>query len=275
MPHRAPPQLPPTRELTPARGAPAGAPRAQGSLRDAARSPARAAAEEAAAEERTPASARLFQLREAPRARAPRVFNQRRAQETYAALLRASTEVFQEVGFEAAQSTDIALAAKVSVGTFYRYFSDKRQAFIEVVEQHLEEMDKHVIARLTAELFGAGRGPENRADAVEVTLKVLFEQAARHPAMHRVFFAMSLRDPEVAQLRAEFEERSRSALTLIIRQIVPEDRVPDAAAAAAVIQAAAEGVAFSLACDATPAHSTALREALGAMITRYLFADAK
>ncbi|MBX3183753.1 MAG: TetR/AcrR family transcriptional regulator [Polyangiaceae bacterium] len=230
----------------------------------------------ASPDEPAPPSARLLQLREAaPRPREPRVFNQRRAQETYAALLRAATQVFQDVGFEAAQSTDIALAAKVSVGTFYRYFSDKRQAFIEVIQQHLDEMDERVIARLTAELFGAGRGPENRAAAVEVTLKVLFEQAARHPALQRVFFAMSLRDPEVAQIRAAFEQRTRSALTLIIREIVPEDRVPDAAAAAAVIQAAAEGVAFSLACEASEAQSAALREALGTMITRYLFAEAK
>jgi hypothetical protein len=52
-----------------------------------------------------------------------RTFAQKRARKTYDALIEAAFAVFGDKGYEDAQTPDIASAAGVSVGTFYRYFS--------------------------------------------------------------------------------------------------------------------------------------------------------
>ena len=59
-------------------------------------------------------------------------FKQSRSQATYEALLDAATRVFAKRGYDAAQTPEIAAEAGVSTGALYRYFSDKRQMFIEI-----------------------------------------------------------------------------------------------------------------------------------------------
>src|SRR5271155_4639546 len=63
--------------------------------------------------------------------RAKKSFKQNRSAATHEALVRAARKVFEEKGFEAAQTPDIAAAAGVSTGAFYRYFEDKKQVFLE------------------------------------------------------------------------------------------------------------------------------------------------
>lgn len=225
-------------------------------------------------QEAAPASARSKTL--PPPTRERRSFSQQRAHDTYTALIRAASEVFAEMGYDTAQTTDIAQAAGVSVGTFYRYFADKRQVFIEMITEHLEEAYERILANLSSEVFAVTRTAADRRAAVDRVLDVLFEHSAEHPDLHRVFLGMSLRDMDVARIRGEFEERGRTAIAALIRTVVPREWVPDPIAAAEVIQIAAQEIAvFTVGGrghERSQAQSGALREALGSMIFRYLFA---
>src|SRR5437867_2797733 len=101
-----------------------------------------------------------------------RDFKQKRAAATYEALLDAAARVFAERGFDAAQTPDIAAAAGVSTGAFYRYFSDKRQAFIEVMAAHLQRAYDETLKRLRPELFV---GDKDVRAAIDRVLEVLFD----------------------------------------------------------------------------------------------------
>ncbi|MCB9606546.1 MAG: TetR/AcrR family transcriptional regulator [Polyangiaceae bacterium] len=209
-----------------------------------------------------------------PPTRHRRSFSQQRAHDTYTSLIRAAAIVFARMGFDSAQTTDIAQEAGVSVGTFYRYFADKRQAFIEMITEHLEDAYERILANLSPEVFAAER---DRQAAVDLVLDVLFEHTAEHPELHRVFLGMSLRDIDVARIRAEFESRGRTVIAALVREVVPQSHVPDPVAAAEVIQIAAQEIAvFTVGGRGvkSEARAEALREALGSMIFRYLFADA-
>src|SRR6185295_18273977 len=97
---------------------------------------------------------------------------------------------------------DIAARAGVSVGTFYRYFDDKRQVFIEMLRLHLREVHARVMEKLTPDRFrDANASDEARKAAIDVALDVLFAQVRRLPELEHVYLEMSLRDPEVAAIR--------------------------------------------------------------------------
>lgn len=68
----------------------------------------------------------------------PPAFHQQRAAKSYEALLAAAASVFASHGFEGAQTPLIAAEAGVATGTFYRYFKDKRQAFLAVMASRLQ-----------------------------------------------------------------------------------------------------------------------------------------
>ncbi|MBL8622604.1 MAG: helix-turn-helix transcriptional regulator [Myxococcales bacterium] len=174
--------------------------------------------------------------------RAPQ-FAQARAHRTYEALIAAASAAFAADGYDATGTPDIARRARVSVGTFYRYFDDKRQVFIEVSRRHLAAGYERIMEGLTPERFV---GKARRA-TIALTVDVLCAHVAQFPAMQRVFVEMSLRDPEVAALRRAFDDLGRERLTALITSITPRSRVPDPAATAVVLYIAAVETAAALA----------------------------
>lgn len=209
-----------------------------------------------------------------PPTRDTRSFPQKRATKTYAALLQAAGEVFAEMGFDAAQTPDIAARAGVSVGTFYRYFADKRQVFIELAQDYLERSYQATVGGLSPDAFLETRTAQDRRVALEQVISVLFSSAAEKPDFHRVFSGMALRDSDVARLQSTQEARARASMATLIEIITPRSRIPDPSAAAEVIQIAAREVAVSavnLQAGASAAGIAARRTALTDMIYRYLF----
>jgi AcrR family transcriptional regulator len=208
---------------------------------------------------------------------APREFKQRRSAATYEALLAAAARVFARKGFDAAQTPEIAAEAGVSTGAFYRYFTDKRAVFVEVVAHHLRQSQEEVMARLTPERFvGDGKTARDKRRAIDLVLDVLFDRIKRDAELERVYLSMSYSDPEVRQLRAQYEDEGCQALTKLLEIIVPRDVVPDAAAAARVIGITAVEVAADRAglrprVGSAGLSDAAVKTALREMLYRFLF----
>jgi TetR/AcrR family transcriptional regulator, mexJK operon transcriptional repressor len=68
----------------------------------------------------------------------PFVPQQERAQQKRKALLDSGKHLFTEKGYDQTTAKDIAAHAGVAIGTFYRYFSDKRQLLLSLLEEQLE-----------------------------------------------------------------------------------------------------------------------------------------
>ena len=62
-------------------------------------------------------------------------FRQERARRSYQALLDAAAELFAAQGYDAVGTPEIAQKAGVSVGTFYRYFDDKHEVYLEIMRR--------------------------------------------------------------------------------------------------------------------------------------------
>jgi len=204
---------------------------------------------------------------------AKRAFKQARALETRAALIEAAARLFGKRGYEATQTPDIAAEASVSTGAFYRYFKDKHAILIEALTQHVDRGRALVAERLRPELF-VGTDPRAAIDSV---LDVIFELVARDAKLNRVYVALSLTDPQVAELRARTESADREVLAQLIEASISRERVVDARAAALVLQLAALEVAGERAglhpTKGAVASNAAVKLALREMFHRYLFEE--
>jgi len=170
-------------------------------------------------------------------------FTQDRARRTYEALLEAAVEVFSEKGFDATQTPDIAAAAGVSVGSFYRYFNDKREIFLEILRRNIDRSYTEVMGGLTPENFaGAGRRP-----TIERAIEVLIENITRAPAMQKMFLELALRDPQVLAMKRAFDEDGRMRVAALIAAICPADQVTDPEATAYMIYTAVVECALRIA----------------------------
>jgi TetR/AcrR family transcriptional regulator, mexJK operon transcriptional repressor len=70
----------------------------------------------------------------------PYIPKQERAQRKRNALLASGSELFIKNGYEHTTAKEIASNAGVATGTFYRYFSDKRQLLMSLLEDKLEKI---------------------------------------------------------------------------------------------------------------------------------------
>jgi AcrR family transcriptional regulator len=175
-------------------------------------------------------------------------FRQARSRRSYLALLDAATELFAKLGYDAAGTPEIASKARVSVGTFYRYFDDKHDIYLEVIRRWLTMGYEETLARIVPdELRGRAR-----RDTIAATIATLFTNVLAHPQLTRSFMEMSLRDEAVGEIRRAIDELGRQRIAALITAIAPRDVVPDPGATAYVIYGAAMQCAYGLAIHLGP-----------------------
>jgi AcrR family transcriptional regulator len=196
-------------------------------------------------------------------------FRQDRSRRSYLALIQAATELFAAHAYDAVGTPEIAQRAGVSVGTFYRYFDDKHEVYLEITRRRMVEAYRETIEGLGPEKF-AGRA---RHETIATTIDVLFDHVLDSPNLSRSFTEMSLRDPDVAELRRAFETVCIQRLTMLITAIAPRSIIPDPEATAYVLYGSAMQCAYGLAEHTGPAPMDADRakRALAVFVERTLF----
>ncbi|HLL23560.1 MAG TPA: helix-turn-helix domain-containing protein, partial [Kofleriaceae bacterium] len=105
-------------------------------------------------------------------------FRQERSRRSYLALLDAATQLFGAHGYDAVGTPEIAQRAGVAVGTFYRYFDDKKQVYLEVARRTLVTAYAETLEGLTPERF-VGRA---RHETLVETVAILFRHVLTRPA---------------------------------------------------------------------------------------------
>ena len=93
-------------------------------------------------------------------------------------LLRAAERVFGDKGFEDTSIAEICRTAGCALGSFYVYFTDKRAAFVELVDS--------LGARLRFTLTRAVVGQKDRLAIERAGLRAFFQFLAKHKRLYRI-----------------------------------------------------------------------------------------
>ena len=121
----------------------------------------------------------------------PFVPKQERAQQKRNALLESGHALFISKGYEQTTAKEIAAKAGVATGTFYRYFLDKRQLLMALLEDKIEKL-------MPPEPSWVNGNPETRlAELLEAHGNRL-----QRLGLHRVLPELLLKDPELSEVIA-------------------------------------------------------------------------
>lgn len=129
-----------------------------------------------------------------------------RAEATRRHLLDAATEVFAARGYRDASVAAITEAAGTAHGTFYLYFENREDAFLQVVAALLDELYRHSFTPL--EELPDARDPRMLRERIAGFLEV----SARHGGLWRALLEGALASPAVEARWAAERERFRAAL---------------------------------------------------------------
>ena len=137
---------------------------------------------------------------------------QARSRQTKEKIVQAAILLFEERGYERTTSNDIATEAGVSVGSFYVYFTDKRQLLLSIFDRLADELYKNIFDGLKAEhLFDAELRPRIRQAVANTIL-----DKQKHSGLHRVISELVLKDAEFAERRKAVMDRSVAKLQELI-----------------------------------------------------------
>jgi len=143
--------------------------------------------------------------------------------ETRQRLLDAAENVFGELGYSDASIVKITEAAGVAQGTFYLYFSSKKEIFDELVRD-LNRRIRHAMTE------SAEKG-ETRLEQEILGFRGYFDFTAKHPGLYRIIRQSAFVSPDVFKWHYDrVSERYVAALREAVdrHELVPID--PEVAA---------------------------------------------
>lgn len=119
----------------------------------------------------------------------------KRGERTRQRLLAAAEEVFAVLGYHDASIVKLTEAAGVGQGTFYLYFTGKKEIFDELVL----DLNHRVRQAMTE---GAEQGT-TRVEKEQLGFAAFFHFTAEHPALYRIIRQAEFVSPEILQLHYE------------------------------------------------------------------------
>ena len=137
---------------------------------------------------------------------------QARSKQTKEKIVQAAIQLFQERGYERTTSNDIASEAGVSVGSFYVYFTDKRQLLLTIFDRLADELYKNVFD---------GLRPEHLFDSdlrrrIRLAVANTITDKQKYSGLHRVVSELLLKDADFAARHKAVMSRSITKLHELI-----------------------------------------------------------
>ena len=184
-------------------------------------------------------------------------------------ILEAALTLFSRRGFHKTTAKAIAAAAGVATGSFYRYFKDKKAAFMAVCLRQEQQIGDRI--------FEMGRQMRNQGQSEQEILTALIRFAVfsheKNKAFHREVLAMQIQDPDVGAWVKDREERMRRAFLDFLTPVSDQFRVADLQAAGELIYYAIEEIAHRAVIFESVSGRDRLVAELCDMLSRYLLKD--
>jgi len=198
-----------------------------------------------------------------------RVPVQNRGKETRNSIIGAARELFAENGYHGTNSKEIAARAGASIGSFYSYFNDKKEVFMEVFLGYYHDITEAVFGGITVDISQAA---DTRV-LLRQLLRQLFLAHDIAPGLHRESIAMIYADEDIARISREENQKVIGILVSVLGDMKDQLRISDVEAAARVLHASAEEVIHSIRIFGSDIEEDRMLNALEDMISTYLLGE--
>ncbi|MFW6362121.1 MAG: TetR/AcrR family transcriptional regulator [Spirochaetota bacterium] len=211
----------------------------------------------------------------------PRTPQQDRSIATKQQLFQAALELFAEQGYHHTNTKKIAARAGIAVGSFYAYYRNKKEVFLEVIQYYYQRIQQTAFAgglnpqgaeQLNIESVGRPtiESPGHPREFLADLLRKLYEAHDITPQLHREITGMRYSDPEVDKLISTAETATIYTIRKLLESMGPAIAVEDVEAAAQVVHRSAEEVIHSIKIFGTSIDPERLLAELQRMLERYL-----
>lgn len=194
---------------------------------------------------------------------------QARSRKTREKIVRAAEDLFESKGYELTTTNSIARKARVSVGTFYLYFPDKRAVLTEIFHKAVDQIFARAMDGLKPEHW---ENAEVR-EGIRALIGSILDSRDVRPGIQRILHERYFKDPGIKSAVDTMLREGVAAILSLMKTLSDRLRVRDREAAAFVVYATVDALAARVMLAESPIDPKRLTEQLTDLIARYLFED--
>jgi AcrR family transcriptional regulator len=190
---------------------------------------------------------------------------QNRSIETKNRILESGLKLFSQKGLQGTSSREIVADAGVAIGSFYSYFKDKRDLFIELLKTHRMNVGNILNGYSSKTMPG-----ENLTEFIKQLIQTVWEAHGETHEIDQKAEILRSMDPEIDAILKEQQEVNLNRLISLLRLIDDRLRVNNIEAAARLIGSIIRET-FHANELLNPEDMRIMIDELSDMISRYLF----
>ncbi|AIQ11525.1 TetR/AcrR family transcriptional regulator [Paenibacillus durus] len=194
---------------------------------------------------------------------------QDRSIKTKDSIVQAAARLFSEKGYHRTNTKQIAAAAGVSTGSFYSYFTDKRDVFLDVLKIHSQAMQAHVdatVAQLSAK-------QSDKRVVISHMIESLIQSHTPYISFHRELSLLQLSDEVIKEVMESQYNISRRKTLEFMKLSEHELRTSDLEAASVVVFESVSSVVDRIVFSGEGVSAGRLKAELVDMLVHYLFGE--
>lgn len=196
-----------------------------------------------------------------------RMPQQKRGIETRNRILAAARTLFSRDGYNGTNAKEITAEAGVSVGSFYAYFKDKKELFMELTHGHM----KQEILAMMDQMQDLPQEKIGKKETIRHMIQLIADIHNQDPELHREIEAMKYSDPDILAFDEELNDHFNKRFISFLEHFEDRLRVTDLEAAAKIISCSVQETIHSVRLFDSPISEKRSIDALADMIHRYLF----
>jgi len=199
---------------------------------------------------------------------------QQRGIETKEKIVTAAMELFAEKGYHKTNAMEIAAKAETATGTFYSYFNNKKEVFIEIIIRVFKDIAENVLLKI--ELKTNKSRAENYNEMKDILHFIVNNILQAYRINNRLFkeiLAMVLLDNEIEKIRVKEEKKVINLIVLLLQTYKNSLRTTDIEAAAVILLKFMEEMVHLMKFGSTDIKEKRLLKEMEELMCRYLLID--
>lgn len=196
-----------------------------------------------------------------------RIPKQKRSKALTEHIIKTAMGLFAEKGYYSVTSHNIADAAEISIGSFYSYFSDKKQVLLAVLSEYMEQVNQTLPKE--DEVLAIGEVPTH--EVLKKWIERILDAHRIKSGLDKQITILALDDPDVAEIMRKQEIKQIHFIERLLQHYLKREySATDIRATAYVINNSIEKNIHSLAYSEPLIQEENILEALSDMICHYI-----
>ncbi|MBN1364199.1 MAG: TetR/AcrR family transcriptional regulator [Syntrophaceae bacterium] len=200
-----------------------------------------------------------------------RIPKQARGIKTKEKIIAAAAALLSQKGYHNIDTPEIAAKAKVATGTFYSYFNNKRDIFLEIMHRKYKNADEKVFSIYIPKYH------KNKVDNYREVKRMIhfmingdYMEYNTNPQLLKEMLAMILLDKEIEEKRLTEERKLINILLSYMKNYKKNIRISDLEASAALLYKMMDNMVLQIKLDTTGVSKKRLLKEIEDMVCRYL-----